>query len=283
MIEKTKSRKTAKELSEKIKDTGLLLANKWEGSDPTGWLMSEKLDGVRAYWDGKQVISRYGNAFTAPTFFCLNFPPFPLDGELWMDRKKFQETVSIVRTQNSDNPEWKKIKYLIFDAPTQKGGLMERMSIVKAWFETHPSEYIEIVAQIVCKDRKHLDTFLSTVEAKGGEGIMLREPSASYVHGRSNTLLKVKTFHDADGILVDYTAGKGKYEGMVGAFRIQMPNGKTFDLSGMTDAQRKNPPPIGSIITYKYQELSKDGIPRFSAFLRVRTDMTLTEYKKQCK
>jgi len=85
----------------------LLLAEKWDNvQDLTGWWMSEKLDGVRAYWDGKNFISRLGNLYHAPDWFVAKLPPVPLDGELWAGRKLFQRTVSIVRRQDK-NDLWK--------------------------------------------------------------------------------------------------------------------------------------------------------------------------------
>ena len=87
----------------------------------TGWWISEKLDGVRAYWDGKELLSRTGNTYPAPDWFIKDFPKdMHLDGELWCGRAKFQETVSIVRTEGSEN--WKTVMYHVFDAPKISAG-----------------------------------------------------------------------------------------------------------------------------------------------------------------
>src|SRR3954468_9448974 len=95
----------------------LLLAESWDNAtDLSGWWMSEKLDGVRAYWDGKQFMSRQGNVYHAPDWFTAGLPDVSLDGELWIDRKAFQRTVSVVRRQDKSDL-WREVRYLIFDAP----------------------------------------------------------------------------------------------------------------------------------------------------------------------
>src|SRR5258708_562763 len=105
----------------------LLLAESWgNAADLSGWWMSEKLDGVRAYWDGKQFLSRQGNLYHAPDWFIEGLPTSPLDGELWIGRKKFQRTVSIVRRQ--DKPDlWSEVLFLVFDAPAAAGGFEQRL------------------------------------------------------------------------------------------------------------------------------------------------------------
>src|SRR5947209_11838064 len=109
----------------------LLLAQSWDNAaDLAGWWMSEKLDGVRAYWDGKQFLSRQGNLFHAPDWFIEGLPDSPLDGELWIGRKKFQRTVSIVRRQDKTDL-WKEVRFLVFDAPAAPGGFEERLAFLK--------------------------------------------------------------------------------------------------------------------------------------------------------
>jgi DNA ligase-1 len=118
-----------------------------------------------------------------------------------------------------------------------------------------------------------LKTELLRVESLGGEGLMLRQPGSHYEAGRSPTLLKVKTFHDAEGRVVEHVPGKGRHKGRLGAVVVAMPDGQTFSVgTGFSDAQRNNPPPIGTVITYRFQELTDRGVPRFPSFVRVRTD-----------
>lgn len=254
----------------------LLLAHTWDNSrDLSGWWISEKLDGVRAYWDGKGFLSRQGNTYHAPEWFIEDLPEVVLDGELWMDRKSFQKTVSIVRRQDKSD-HWKDICYVVFDAPEVEGAFEERMKFLQEFFSV-PKRHARLLEQNLCRDLDHMREELARVETLGGEGLMMRQPGSNYQVGRSETLLKVKTFHDADAIVIGHKAGKGKHSGKLGALLVQMPGGKQFSVgTGLSDAERLTSPPIGSVITYRYQELSDDGIPRFPSFLRLRTDSDIT-------
>jgi len=99
--------------------------------DPKGWLMSEKLDGVRCYWNGKTMYTRNGNPFYAPKWWVAKLPEIALDGELWTERDDFQKIVSIVRKQDTENEEWKNIKFMIFDAPLVRGTFKHRLAVLK--------------------------------------------------------------------------------------------------------------------------------------------------------
>lgn len=257
-----------------VKDTApdLLLAHKWEDEDPTGWWISVKLDGVRAFWDGENFISRLGNTYHAPEFFKQSMPKNKLDGELWIGERKFQETISTVRKLIPDDKEWMNIRYMVFDIIGVDKPFEERQKILSDIINSGYA-YCTRVEQIKCLSKQHLEEQLKQIESKGGEGLMLRKPGSMYEVGRSNTLLKVKTFHDAEATVVGYEPGRGKHKGRIGAVVVEMKNGKTFSVgSGFTDKQRENPPKIGATITYRYQELSRDLIPRFPTYLRERQD-----------
>ncbi len=251
----------------------LLLAHVWENDiDLAGWWMSEKLDGVRAYWDGKRFISRLGNEFHAPDWFVDGLPESPLDGELWVERKAFQKTVSIVRRQDKSD-HWKQIRYVVFDAPAMTDPFEERLQFLADLLDGIGSEFVSAHEQQRCKNLEHLRAELERIESLGGEGLMLRQPGSKYEAGRSTTLLKVKNFHDADGVVVEYVAGKGRHKGRLGALVVKMPDGTEFSVgTGFSDKQRESPPPIGTTITYRYQELSTGGVPRFPSFVRYRAD-----------
>jgi uncharacterized Fe-S cluster protein YjdI len=71
---------------------------------------------------------------------------------------------------------------------------------------------------------------------------------------------------------------------MVGALECELPNGKRFDVgSGLTMDQRRKAPKKGSVITFKFQELSNNGHPRFPTFLRVRNDLTWNDVLEAAK
>ena len=251
----------------------LLLAETWDtAADLSGWWMSEKLDGVRAYWDGKQFLSRQGNLFHAPDWFVEGLPTTPLDGELWIDRKKFQRTVSIVRRQDKGEM-WKEVRFLVFDAPAQTTVFEDRIAFVKDALASSKSKFARPHEHQLCKDLECLRAELARIESLGGEGLMLRQPASKYVAGRSWTLLKVKNFHDAEAVIIAHQPGAGRHKGRLGALVVRLPNGKEFSVgTGFSDKERDVPPPVGQTITFRYQELSEAGIPRFPSYVGVRID-----------
>ena len=262
---------------EATKGPPLLLAQTWTNDvDLGGWWMSEKLDGVRAFWDGQRLLSRLGNVLHAPDWFVAELPGVPLDGELWLGRKSFQRTVSIVRRQDKSD-HWKEISYLVFDAPTQEAAFEERMEFLRDALSGKQARHVQLHSHERCKDAEHLRSELARVEALGGEGLMLRQPESKYEIGRSATLLKVKTFHDAEAVVVDHQAGSGRHKGRLGALVVQLADGTQFSVgTGFSDNQRETPPPIGSTITFRYQELSDRGVPRFPSFVRAAVHAATT-------
>ena len=250
----------------------VLLAESWDNAaDLSGWWMSEKLDGVRAYWDGKQFISRQGNLYHAPDWFVAGLPSVPLDGELWIGRKKFQRTVSVVRRQDKTDL-WKEVSYLVFDAPAATGGFEDRLAYLKDTLSGHTLAHVRPHAHELCKSIDCLRAELTRVESLGGEGLMLRQPGSKYVAGRSSTLLKVKTFHDTEALVIGHLPGAGRHKGRLGALQARLPDGTEFSIgTGFSDKERSNPPPIGATVTFRYQELSEGGVPRFPSYVAVRT------------
>ncbi|HYG36512.1 MAG TPA: DNA ligase [Clostridia bacterium] len=251
----------------------LLLAESWDNAtDLTDWWMSEKLDGVRAYWDGKQFLSRQGNLYHAPDWFLEGLPAVPLDGELWIDRKKFQRTVSIVRRQDKSDL-WKEVRFLVFDAPAASGGFEDRLAYLHDALAKGEAKFVRQHVHQRCKNLEALRAELARIESLGGEGLMLRQPGSKYVAGRSTTLLKVKTFHDAEAIVVGHQAGAGRHKGRLGALLARLSDGTEFAIgTGFSDRERENPPPVGATVTFRYQELSEMGVPRFPSWVGVRLD-----------
>lgn len=264
---------TKPDAAEEGADLPLLLAENWTDlTDPTGWWMSEKLDGVRAYWDGKQFLSRKNNIFYAPDWFTAGLPPMALDGELWIDRGQFQRTVSVVRRQDHP-PEWKQVKYVVFDAPQARGMFEKRVEWLGGVVPKWDNKYVQFHTHEECKGLDDLLAALERVLKLGGEGVMLRKPGSKYEFSRSSTLLKVKKFHDAEATVIAHEPGKGRHKGRLGAVAAELPNGKRFNIgTGFSDKQREDPPAVGSTVTFKYQELTADGIPRFPVFIGVRID-----------
>lgn len=251
----------------------ILLAESWDNfMDLTDWWMSEKLDGVRAYWDGKAFLSRQGNIFHAPDWFTEGFPEFPLDGELWLGRREFSKTVSIVRRQDKSD-HWRNLRFMVFDAPEVEGGFETRLGFLQDSFSSKKLAFATILENQRCQGLDHLKEEMDRIQSLQGEGLMLRQPASKYEVGRSSTLLKVKRFHDAEAVVISHQAGKGKHKGKLGALTVQLPNGVEFSVgTGFSDKERASPPRIGAKITFRYQELSDAGVPRFPSFVRVCPD-----------
>ena len=330
----------------------VLLAEAWDNEqDLRGMWISEKLDGVRAYWNGADFVSRQGNIYHAPDWFKVGLPSFPLDGELWVGRGMFQECVSIVRRQDKSD-HWRKVRYVVFDAPdlpetapgveqgpmrgtspfearlgkiiahaAQANGSAWGPSSVAAAAEFAStlsylgpimvSDHARMLPQRMCRTMDELRTQLADVIAGGGEGLMARKFGSLYVAGRSDTLVKIKMFHDAEAKVIGHSPGKGRHKGRLGALEVEAigtspavpPPGMTpptvaqeagedvrsgtgtgkksqvlqpgtrFSVgTGLSDADRGKPPPLGTVITFRYQELTDAGVPRFPSFLRVRPE-----------
>ena len=259
----------------------ILLAHKWETDhDPTGWWMSEKLDGIRAYWDGEAFVSRLGNKFYAPDWFIADLPADTLDGELWVGRKMFQRTTSIVRS-GAQSDEWKQVTYVVFDAPNAKGYFEDRLAHAQKVLMRAGAPHARWLEHVACEGIDHLKEELRRVEGLGGEGLMLRRPKSPYEIGRSSSLLKVKTFHDAEARVIGHAPGEGKHKGRLGALIVELADGTRFNVgTGFSDREREDPPKLGSVITFRYQELSNDGVPRFPSYVGERLDVELPKKPK---
>ncbi len=254
----------------------LLKLSEYKGQNVGGWLASEKLDGVRAYWDGRNLLSRNGKILAAPEAWSAHFPPFALDGELYTARGEFEKIQSIVMDKMPSVAAWSEVKFYVFDVPEAGGGLLERLSELEKFIAKNPQagQNLKIIKQVKVKDNAEFAAFAEQIVAKGGEGAVAREPNALYERKRSKNALKYKKFKDAECVVVAHKVGQGKFSGLLGSVVCEnLSDKKRFKIgSGFSDKERANPPKIGSVITYKYQNLTAKGLPRFPVFLRVRED-----------
>ncbi len=243
-----------------------------------GYWVSEKLDGVRARWDGHALYSRGGYRITAPAWFTRDFPSQPLDGELWIARGRFSEVSAAVRRVEPDSEEWRQIRFMIFDLPASPAPFSDRIEKMQALVAASSSYTLALIDQQPATTHDNLMRQLDKVVAGGGEGLMLHHGNSLYHDGRSQALLKVKIWQDAEARVVGHRQGKGKYQGMLGALVVETPDGRRFRLgSGFTDEERAHPPAIGSRVTYKYAGLTATGLPRFASFLRVRAEFPASQ------
>lgn len=250
----------------------MLLLSVYKNQDINGFVMSEKLDGVRGYWDGKKLLSRQGKIIQAPQFWLENFPPFALDGELYTKRDDFENIASIINSSKRQD-DWKEIKLYVFDLPDANGTLFQRLEILQDYLNQNPNDFIKIIPQIKITSKEQMQEYFEDIIANKGEGVVLRDPNIAYEAKRSQKALKYKARNEANCEVVKINKGKGKYKDLMGSLECQMLNGVKFKIgSGFSDENRANPPQIGDIITFVYENLNKDNIPKFPRYLRVRID-----------
>lgn len=254
------------------KAPSLLLAQSIQpDTDVSLYLVSEKLDGVRAFWDGEVLRTRQGNIIHAPAWFVEHFPRRLLDGELWAGRGQFERLSATVRRKSPNDAEWRRVRYMLFELPQAPGTFRERVQAIRQIVAGAAVPWLEATEQSEAGSRKALEQRLAAVIKAGGEGLMLHKADAPYVTGRNDVLLKMKQWNDAEATVIDHLPGRGKFQGMLGALRVRTDKGLEFSLgTGLSDALRRNPPPVGTVVTYRYRELTDRGIPRFASFYRVR-------------
>lgn len=260
----------------------LMLAKAYQPgiSLPDYWV-SEKYDGVRGYWDGEKLLTRGGERIAAPAWFTAGWPKVPMDGELWAGRGQFAKAVSTVRQQTPHDAAWRAMRFMVFDLPAQGGRFSDRMPALGGVVSRIDQPWVQPVAQSKVVSHPALQALLAKTVKSGGEGLMLHRGASLYKSGRNDDLLKVKTHEDTEARVVAHIQGQGKYDGMVGALLVEIPGrdgmaAQRFKLgTGLSDEQRRNPPPIGSIVTYRFRGLNDSGIPRFASFVRTREDAAL--------
>ncbi|MFA5082283.1 MAG: DNA ligase [Hydrogenophilaceae bacterium] len=252
----------------------LILADVYrEGIDPRDYWVSEKLDGVRAYWDGRRLYFRSGHPVPAPAWFTVDFPAVPLDGELWLGRGGFERLSGIVRKAAPVDAEWRQVRYMLFELPAAAGTFSARKDRLQRLVAEAGIPWLQAVEQFRVGDRKALQARLDAVVAGGGEGLMLHRADALYSSGRGADLLKLKPYLDREARVVAHLPGKGRHAGRLGALLVEDMDGRRFRIgTGFSDAQREAPPPLGSLITYRYHGLTAKGLPRFPAYLRQREE-----------
>lgn len=244
------------------------------------YLVSEKLDGVRAYWNGKELISKQGNVINAPKCFTKNLPSQHLEGELWIARNSFEKVAAIVQKENSTCDDWQDIKLMLFDLPQLNVPFSQRFIEMQKIVKDVNYNNLQVIEQFSVASHQALEQKLKEIVKQGGEGLMLHKANSFYQATRNDNVLKYKTYEDEEAKVIAHIAGKGKYDKMMGAILVENKDGIRFKIGGgFSDQYRKNPPPIGSIITYKFYGKTKNNKPKFASFLRV-SDIQKNESNK---
>jgi len=255
-----------------VSPPALMLAKYWQsGVDPGAFLVSEKLDGVRAFWDGHTLRFRSGRRIAAPDWFTSALPATALDGELWLGRGSFDRLSGMVRRNTPVDAEWRELHYMIFDLPGATDDFALRAQRLHQVVINARQPWLQVVVQQRVPDAAALQALLRQTVQDGGEGLVLHRANALWSPGRSDALLKLKPMPDEDARVVAHLPGKGRNQGHMGALLLEMSNGQRFALgTGFADAQRVDPPPVGSLVTYRYRDRTPKGLPRFASFLRMR-------------
>jgi DNA ligase 1 len=258
------------EVSAALTPAPLLLATEAQPNiDPAGFLISEKLDGIRAWWDGDKLRHRSGREVSAPDWFVKQLPKVALDGELWLGRGRFEALSSIVRRQNPRDEEWRQLRYMLFELPGAPGTFAQRAQQLRQIALQHVAATLIALEQQTLPNASALQAKLQNVVSQGGEGLMLHRADALYVTGRSPHLLKLKPLLDAEAVVIGHEPGTGRLSGLMGALKVQSRNGLQFTIgTGFSDVERANPPPVGSVVTYTYRGTTLHGKPRFASFWR---------------
>jgi len=240
-------------------------------TDINQYWLSEKLDGMRGYYNGTQLLTRQGHLIHSPKWFTKYWPNKVMDGELWIKREYFQQTISCVRKKVVDETCWQMVRFMIFDLPEHGGSFTERVTAMQKLTKQVNSPYLLMVKQFKLNTVEQLHQTLNKVVKNKGEGLMLHRGSAYYHVGRTTNIMKLKKHQDSEAIVIAHIKGKGKYQDVLGAIQVKTAQGIIFKIgSGFTDIERHEPPAIGSLITFKYNGKTRAGIPRFARFFRVR-------------
>ena len=198
------------------------------GQRLNAWLMSEKLHGIWARWDGKQLLSRTGKRFNAPESFTDGLPIFPVDGELFAGygAANFQKLCGLVR---SKKPDWRGISFNLFDS-TIAGSYTERYAALKGLVLP---EHVKLIEQLQIVSDENRQAFLKSVLDKGGEGLVLRSPTAKYIEGLTNLVKKDKPMRSMEAICIAVNEGVGKLKGFIGSLTCQTESGVIFKVPNL--------------------------------------------------
>ena len=260
----------AGDTNDKDQNIDPLLAKVYKQENVSEWWVSEKLDGVRAIWNGEKLHFRSGKLISAPDWFTENFPEQLMDGELWMGRGTFEKLSGIVRKIQPNHNDWRQVRYMLFELPEHPGTFTRRVRKMVKLTETLKISWLHPIPQIRLNSEDALLNMLDEIVTKGGEGLMLHRADSLYHSGRSDDLLKLKPWQDAEATVVEILPGKGKFSGMMGSLLVTDESGRIFCIGiGFSNKERINPPTVGTFITYKFTGTTKKGLPKFASFLRI--------------
>lgn len=267
----------------------VMLAEMWDRvQNLAGWMASEKYDGVRGYWTGSRFLTRKSHEVHAPDWYIASMPQgVALDGEFWLGHNRLPETSGIVNSAlhraipRFGGTQWQKMHFVVFDAPDHGGPFAQRVAALPAM--VGPSEAFRngrlfLVQQVTVPDNATLLRLLAAVEAKGGEGLVAKDPRSMYEDRRSSAELKVITKIRFESVVTGYKPGERGFAGTMGAcYAVRLDDGgqrvgPEFKVGGGFDhRQRRAPPPVGCVITVEAKGFMVDSNkPREPIFICAR-------------
>lgn len=244
-------------------------------------IVQPKYDGVRCTIskdaEGIHILSRKGKPYNVPhlkEWACKNEHLLPLDGELYNHKElSFQEITSAVKRLSDITP---KIRYVVYDRPIEGPNNNDRWEQLQSDFKDLPKDSpCYLSTSELCFNMEQVWEFHKKCVEQGYEGAIIRNVNGKYEFGfRSNDLIKLKVFDDAEFRIIDVVEATGRDKGTAifvcecgtGTFNVK-PQG-TRELRAEYFRDRKKL--LGKMVTIQYQGLSDDGIPRFPSAVAIR-------------
>ena len=159
-------------------------------TDISQYWLSEKLDGMRGYWNGTHLLTRQGKPIHSPEWFTKNWPITTMDGELWIKRGYFQQTLSCIRKKHIDEDCWRSVHFMLFDLPKHTGTFTQRIVSMKRLTKKVNSPYLSMIKQFKVSTVEQLHKTLNEITKNNGEGLMLHYSNAQYHLGRTANIMK---------------------------------------------------------------------------------------------
>ena len=237
---------------------------------PQDYYVSEKYDGVRAYWDGSKLYTKNHKVIAVPPLITKNWPKSCLDGELWLGKNQLANTVSIVnKTTNSNVKQWQKIKFMVFDQPCSDKTFADRYNLLKQQFVNIKADNLFLIKQQEFSNIKEIDLFYNNLLKNKAEGIILHKKNSFLAKFDRHDLYKIKPFTEGSAVVLKVINGSKSFAEIMGSLLVKdQKTGMKFKIGiGFTKKERINPPPLNSVIIYKHQGYTKNKKPRLPVFV----------------
>lgn len=198
-----------------------------------------------------------------------------LDGELYNHSLGFDKIISIVRKTKTEEKEQELIQFWVFDINTpKKMTFKERWELLAEYLPVvdisseHHQESLLLLPYSKCKNIDDFKVLHNKYVELGYEGLIIRNANACYQNKRTKDIIKYKEFFDEEATIIGAEEGEGNESGCV-IWLLKDKEGREFKARprGTRELRKEQYQQrdtyIGKQFTYRYQEKTKDGIPRF--------------------